>query len=386
MKDRSLLSFGSLSGTAAATIARAASDVGCSVEHVDTPVALDARLADDTALAVVLDLAESGAEDACLALRRSGRHGHVPILALSEECGDVPFLQLFQWGGDDIVADRPAALVRRLRALVSARAPEPLAPRDKPVVVVAGADARWRTSMGRALGNAGVDVVFATNAHDACAVARNARFVIADHALGPNGVSAAIDRARTAGIEAPWVVVAPPKRDGAVRRQRARVRAHARRSQRRAASVRNDGRVSRRGPRRSRRSRLLVQRQRRRHVRANARAAASGRRGVARAARAAHRSPRASHRTRRVVARVRAQRDGDGAAGLRRADHRRAWRRRRTVPRGLRCARRRDDGRDEDACELAEALFSRAVAACRRDRLKRAWARRLKRNAAPRIV
>ena len=80
--------------------------------------------------------------------------------------------------------------------------------------MVAGADARWRSVMGRALYQGGFSARFVASAQELAAqcLAEGLRVVVVADDLGSGGPEAALAEARERGSTAAWVVVAPPKR------------------------------------------------------------------------------------------------------------------------------------------------------------------------------
>jgi hypothetical protein len=167
-------------------------------------------------LAIVVRMDAPGASDLCAHVRTQSRLADVPIFGVSPDATDIAFTELFSWGGDDMVSLwSPHPLARRLRALLS-RTPRPAAGggEGQGGAIVAGADPRWRSVMGRALYAGGFSVRFATSETELAAdgAGPGVRLVVAADDVAPDGAAACAARARATGAEAAWVVVSPPKR------------------------------------------------------------------------------------------------------------------------------------------------------------------------------
>ena len=303
-------------------------------------------------LAIVgAEIDTEGAAQLFAHVRGQARLLQLPIFGVVPRREDLAFTELFSWGGDDLLALASApSFARRLRPLI-AHPPNRERRQTSPehCAIVGGADARWRSIMGRALYQGGFSVRFVASAddlHRESLAASVALLVLADD-LGPGQVEAALRAARAHGSQVAWIVVTPPKGmavlhaatkclgtvsvlDGFAPPENVLFVANEILSARgvdQRGSPRllygTSGRVPRGRPRRGR-DRLLVQRERDRRVRADARAARAARRGVARDVAAALGAPGAPRRGRRVAQAVRAARWSHGAGGLRRADQGRA--------------------------------------------------------------
>jgi hypothetical protein len=175
--------------------------------------------------AIVLRLDAPGAGQAFTAVRHQARLAAVPIFGVAPERNDLAFTELFIWGGDDLVALAHDPFSRRLRALRPATPAGPAATatstataRPQPQAIVAGADASWRTVMGRALYNGGFGVRFAASAEglaDDC-LRDGVRVVVASDDFPPDGALAALQATRARLPDLAWVLVAPPKRMAAL--------------------------------------------------------------------------------------------------------------------------------------------------------------------------
>jgi len=216
-EDRSLMVVGSFHEEAIRRINAAAADVDVPVQLVERCSGVAEALGDARPLAILLRMDGQGAAEACAQVRSHARFGEVAILGAAVQRNDLEFTELFLWGGDDIVAvASPHSIVKRLRALSiqpaqPAGAALPVRGQD---AVVAGADAAWRSVMGRALNNGGFGVRFeATTAGLAreC-VAENVRVVVATDDLQGGGALDALQKARAHGSKTPWILVVPPKR------------------------------------------------------------------------------------------------------------------------------------------------------------------------------
>jgi Tfp pilus assembly protein PilZ len=164
-------------------------------------------------LAVVVRMDAPGAADLCAHVRTQARLADVPVFGVAPERTDIAFTELFSWGGDDLVSLwSPQPLTRRLRPLMGRTTP----PRGEGqgCAVVAGADARWRSVMGRALYSGGFSVRFVSSGADLVtdSLGPAVRLVVAADDVCAEGAASCAVRARASGSEAAWVVVVPPKR------------------------------------------------------------------------------------------------------------------------------------------------------------------------------
>jgi Tfp pilus assembly protein PilZ len=214
--SRSLVLVGGFREEATRCVKEAAASVGVTTTFIgrcdEAPEAL-AEVAEP--LAVVLPMGAEGTAQTLAHMRGQSRLAQLPVFGVASPRDDLAFNELFSWGGDDLVALTSApSLARRLRPLV-ARAPSPRdsKPRERSALV-AGADARWRSVMGRALYQGGFSVRFVAGADDLAqeSLAEAVRVVVLADDLGPGKAEAAVKAARERGSEAAWIVVAPPKR------------------------------------------------------------------------------------------------------------------------------------------------------------------------------
>lgn len=179
-----------------------------------TAVDAERWLTQNRAGAIVLDVPSRGGEQALLHLRYNPSLANVPILALVDEVTDLAFEEILGWGGDDLTPrGDEEALARRLRTLALA-GDVPMS-RAHGIAVVADADRRWRVLTARALRNAGWRVSFAADATEALREGKQAgvELVVSTAALGSanGGAEGLLVEARAAGVNAPWVVAAPPR-------------------------------------------------------------------------------------------------------------------------------------------------------------------------------
>lgn len=200
------------------TLRQASAGAEIPTELVARPEDLPACLAAHDPLAVIVRMAGQGGLEACVDVRGRSSLSHVPILGLSRDCSDLDFTELFSTGGDDLVNEDVAQpLLRRLRSLLTSPARPLDEARSKGRAVVVGPDPVWRTMMRRALVNGGLEVDVKENGRAALEASAGARFVVAADDLDAGGAIAWVSEARDAGNQVPWVIVAPPKRMGAVR-------------------------------------------------------------------------------------------------------------------------------------------------------------------------
>jgi hypothetical protein len=203
-----------------ATVRAAAASLGLDVVFHDQPTALATSLEREMPRAVLIAHGCDGAVEALAHLRGHVRYAGVPVLGLTSERTDLAFGEIYHQGGDDLASPRSLrGLVARLRQLAptdrAAAAPDA----TRACAVVAGTSLRWRTIVGRMLTNAGLSPRFVNNVPDAVeqACADDVRFVVAADDLPPDGVAAALQRARAKGSKVPWIVVAAARRAAAVR-------------------------------------------------------------------------------------------------------------------------------------------------------------------------
>jgi Tfp pilus assembly protein PilZ len=224
--SRSLLVVGSFNEETSKRIQEAAAAVSLTPSFVGLCEQMPPVLADAEPQAILVRMDAEGAAGACAHVRAQARFAQVPIFGAASEPNDLAFTEVFGWGGDDVLGvASPQPLARRLRLLMAQ--PARTAPNASlsrmpalaGLAVVAGAEATWRTVMGRALNNGGFAVRFATSANDLAteSVATGVRIVVIADDFLPEGGAAALASARKLGSDVGWVVVAPPKRMGAVR-------------------------------------------------------------------------------------------------------------------------------------------------------------------------
>jgi Tfp pilus assembly protein PilZ/CheY-like chemotaxis protein len=212
--NRSLIVVGAFREEAKRHVQEAASAVGVATSFVNRYEEAPAALAEVAEpVAVVWPMDAEGAAQTFAHIRAQARLAQVPILGVAPHRDDLAFTELFSWGGDDLVAlPSPHSLARRLRPLVARTVAHREPKRER--ALVAGADARWRSVMGRALYQGGFSVRFVASA-DALAkdcLAEGLRVVALADDLIDGGPEAALAAARARGSQAAWIVVAPPKR------------------------------------------------------------------------------------------------------------------------------------------------------------------------------
>jgi Tfp pilus assembly protein PilZ len=214
--ERSLLVVGSFREETTRRISDAAGSVGATAVFVDACEAAPIALADAEPLAILIRMDAPGAQAACAQARAHARLSHVPILGVPRERDDLAFTEMFSWGGDDVIGvTSPHPLARRLRPLIArSTAPAESKAARQGQAIVAGADATWRSVMGRALYNGGFAVRFVTNAEDLVeeSLAEGVKLVVATDELPGTGASAAVGAARARGSQAAWIIAASPKR------------------------------------------------------------------------------------------------------------------------------------------------------------------------------
>jgi Tfp pilus assembly protein PilZ len=215
--DRSLILVGAFRDDARRSVQEAASSVGVATVFVDQcEDAPEALAAVAEPLAVVVPMDAEGAAHTFAHIRGQARLAQLPILGVADQRDDLAFTELFSWGGDDLLALGSPSLARRLRPLAA----RPAARREpkRECALVAGADARWRSVMGRALYQGGFSVRFVAGADDLAqeCVAEGVRVVVLADDLAAEGAEGALRAARVRGSQAAWIVVAPPKRMAAL--------------------------------------------------------------------------------------------------------------------------------------------------------------------------
>lgn len=214
--DRGLLVVGTFRDETTRRVQQAAAAAGVVPELVGRCDDAIGVLGEGGPLAILLRMDAPGAAKMCAHVRSQARFGEVPIFGVPSERTDLAFTEVFSWGGDDLVPVwSPQPLVRRLRPLAArpATPPESRSARDR-TAIVAGADAAWRSIMGRALYNGGFAVRFVTSEDDLIGecVAESVKLVVAAEELAPGRMPATVALARQRGAKAVWIVVAPPKR------------------------------------------------------------------------------------------------------------------------------------------------------------------------------
>jgi len=216
LPDRPFVAVGGFREDALRCIREAAAGLGVPLDVAPRAEDVAAAPASPPPLAVVLAMDGAGAAQACATLRSQARLAQVPIFGVAPELNDLAYGELFAWGGDDLVATASSQpMTRRLRALraqASAAPAEPVVAKDQ--AIVAGAQATWRTVMGRALYNGGFAVRFAANAEGLAqeCLADGVRVVVVAEDLAPEGGVAALATARARGSKAAWILVTAPKR------------------------------------------------------------------------------------------------------------------------------------------------------------------------------
>jgi Tfp pilus assembly protein PilZ len=214
--DRSVVLVGAFRDDALRCVDEAAASVGLATAIVNRCDEAPARLADaPEPLAIVVKMDAEGASQVFAHVRGQGHLAHLPIFGVAPERTDLAFTELFSWGGDDLLALKsPPALARRLRPLV-ARPPgrRESKPREH-CALVAGADALWRSVMGRALYQGGFSVRFVASAGNLAqeSLAEGVCVVVLADDLGAGEGAGALKAARASGSQAAWIFAAPPKR------------------------------------------------------------------------------------------------------------------------------------------------------------------------------
>jgi CheY-like chemotaxis protein len=203
-----LLAVGSFDSTTRSTLELAASEAAFPLEWADSArEALTILTANPHAGLLVHD----GELSASGVLRGDPRLPTLPMLALSRDSGELGFASAFAAGADDVVPmGRARSLISRLRALP--RTAIPLASGGRGVALVADAEQSRRVVLGRVLRNAGYSVTFATSARDAWeyGLDKSLALVVLSSDLddAPRGL---VERARTAGVTATFIVTCPPR-------------------------------------------------------------------------------------------------------------------------------------------------------------------------------
>jgi Tfp pilus assembly protein PilZ len=218
--DRSLILVGAFREDALRCVRDAAGHVGIGTAVVarcdDAPSALAAAV---EPLAVVLQMDAEGAALTFAHIRGQARLVQLPIFGVAPQRDDLAFTELFSWGGDDLLAlTAPPTLSRRLRPLLARTPGRPEAKPRARGALVAGADARWRSVMGRALYQGGFSVRFIASAGELAqeSLAEGVSVVVIADDLGTGEAEIALAAARAQGSQTAWIVVAPPKRMAAL--------------------------------------------------------------------------------------------------------------------------------------------------------------------------
>ena len=214
-EDTSLVLVGTFRDDAMRCVEEVAASVGISTAFVGRCEEAPQVLAEaPEPLAIVVQMDAEGAAQLFAHVRGQARLVQLPIFGVVPRREDLAFTELFSWGGDDLLALASApSFARRLRPLI-AHSPNRERQQTSPkrCAIVGGADARWRSVMGRALYQGGFSVRFVASAddlHQESLAASVALLVLADD-LGPGQVEAALRAARAHGSQVAWIVVTPP--------------------------------------------------------------------------------------------------------------------------------------------------------------------------------
>src|SRR5580693_3659380 len=208
--NRAILAIGEFSDDTAKRIQEAAAAVSVSAGFVGRCNEIAPVLVDAEPHAILVRMDSQGAAKACAHVRAQARFAQVPIFGVASEPNDLAFTEVFGWGGDDVLGVTSSQpLARRLRLLMAQ--PARTAPHASlsrmpalaGLAVVAGAEATWRTVMGRALNNGGFAVRFATSAKDLAteSVATGVRIVVIADDFLPEGGASALASARQLGSD-----------------------------------------------------------------------------------------------------------------------------------------------------------------------------------------
>jgi Tfp pilus assembly protein PilZ len=216
MPSRPLLVVGSLREESTQRVQEAAAAAGVVAQFQARIDEAKAAITAADPLAVAVRMDAPGADALCAFVRTQPRLADVPVFGVTSERTDIAFTEIFSWGGDDLVSLwSPQPLTRRLRPL-TARKPRVVdsSAEGQGCAVIAGADPRWRSVMGRALYAGGFSVRFVASADDlqTDSMGPAVRLVVASDDVALDGGAACAVRARAAGSTAAWVVVVPPKR------------------------------------------------------------------------------------------------------------------------------------------------------------------------------
>jgi Tfp pilus assembly protein PilZ len=212
--DRSLVLVGAFRDEALRCARDAAEAVGVATVVVSRCEEAPGALAEaPEPLAVGLGMGSEGAARTFAHIRGQVRLAQLPILGVAPQRDDLAFTELFSWGGDDLLTLRSQLpLARRLRLLAARRpASKDPAPRAR-CAIVAGADARWRSVMGRAMYQGGFSVRFVASTIDVVdeSLSEGVSVVVLADDHGADA-EAALAGARARGSQVAWVVVVPPK-------------------------------------------------------------------------------------------------------------------------------------------------------------------------------
>lgn len=160
---------------------------------------------------VLVDSLDPVGKAAVLALRASAIHAQIPIIAIADPPNDLAFADTFSWGGDDVVSlNKEHQLTARLRFLPRDDPSPPVGGRGK--ALIADTDRVRRLMIGRVLRNAGYTVSFAVELADIQdrAAFEEPDLIVASAEITP-APRTAIDQARAVGVDATWIVTAPPR-------------------------------------------------------------------------------------------------------------------------------------------------------------------------------
>jgi len=204
-QNRLLLAVGRFGPGDRRVLETAAAEAAYNLEVTDTIVRLRTRPAH------ALLVESSALAEQAFAVRLDPEHATVPVLALSSDVDELSFATAFAFGADDVVPlGRARPLIHRLRALPRQKLPASGDGRGS--ALIADPDQSRRVVLGRVLKNAGYSVIFAASADDVPSYAGDGDVVLVVLSVELDArPRALIERARSSGSAAMWIVTAPPR-------------------------------------------------------------------------------------------------------------------------------------------------------------------------------
>ena len=215
-----VLLAGSLGDAGRSLLRQAVPETGLSINAVESPGDVVEWMRENETSAMLIDADCETSRRAAMSVRTEAAYASVPIVGFSARPDDLGFADMFSWGGDDLVGTSAVwPLVHRLRAV--RREPGSTVPVARiGRVLIGDAEVSRRLAIARVVHNAGFDVSFSVERAELLS-----RVAQDDPDLVVCGLDVAPDPAvmirevRAKGLNALWIVLAPPRQATEVHRQ-----------------------------------------------------------------------------------------------------------------------------------------------------------------------